>query len=556
MRLPPSVLSGLVVAAAIALLVGVLPEEVLSTRGVVRERVVVDGTAEEVFLYLADFNNTAQWDPGVFYASPNPVVEGGQPPQWNLITLWKGSRSLMVYERIVADPLRGTIILRGEGAYVFCHDSIKVSALPPPTIDDNDEGEGAESGGGGGGGGRGGGRGARTQVDYELVLQFKGPFRPFIGLIKDDLVKLGKDAMEGLAKACHENFGSSSSSESSSSKSTSSESTSSSECPSSESTSSESTSSSESSSSSSSSSSLSLSPESLEGPCTIQRLPVTAPLPTPLAQPAIFFYDSTDAAEQWAGVTAAAASKTAPASHRRRRERLAKFTALAAKGALAASALGQEPVRLTSSNTYSDGEATMPLEQYLRDLDKLSTGAGAAANETLYLFGGNYSPAWLAFLDEYPLPPCRTCTGEAPYKDNAAVSFGAGGFASGVSWHTHAGGFSETLHGRKRWFLLPPGSPTFKEIARQPNRSVAEWAIQDLPALRESAALLDTAATSEEPSETKSEPESPQPTSSFLLPQECIISPGELLYFPANWPHATLNLDAYTSFASTFLIEE
>ena len=158
------------------------------------------------------------------------------------------------------------------------------------------------------------------------------------------------------------------------------------------------------------------------------------------------------------------------------------------------------------------------------------------------------------------------------------MSFGAGGEASGVSWHTHGGGFSETFHGRKRWFLLPPQSPTFADITANPNRSVAEWATRDLPALRRSSAATPRTTTAggagsddsddEDDDGVRGDGDSPYSSSSsssssaaaaaasFLLPQECVIGPGELLYFPANWPHATLNLDAYTSFASTFLIDE
>eukprot|EP01046_Picozoa_sp_COSAG06_P048987 COSAG06_NODE_7436_length_2505_cov_2.783458_3_plen_67_part_00 len=35
-------------------------------------------------------------------------------------------------------------------------------------------------------------------------------------------------------------------------------------------------------------------------------------------------------------------------------------------------------------------------------------------------------------------------------------------------------------------------------------------------------------------------------------PIECTLSAGELLYFPSMWDHATLNLDNYTSFVSSF----
>ena len=35
--------------------------------------------------------------------------------------------------------------------------------------------------------------------------------------------------------------------------------------------------------------------------------------------------------------------------------------------------------------------------------------------------------------------------------------------------------------------------------------------------------------------------------------QECTIEPGEILYFPSMWMHATLNTDAYNVFMSVFI---
>lgn len=34
---------------------------------------------------------------------------------------------------------------------------------------------------------------------------------------------------------------------------------------------------------------------------------------------------------------------------------------------------------------------------------------------------------------------------------------------------------------------------------------------------------------------------------------ECVLEPGEMLYFPDKWMHATLNLDSYNLFVSVFL---
>lgn len=35
--------------------------------------------------------------------------------------------------------------------------------------------------------------------------------------------------------------------------------------------------------------------------------------------------------------------------------------------------------------------------------------------------------------------------------------------------------------------------------------------------------------------------------------QECVIVPGDALYFPAQWMHGTLNLAPYNLFVSVFL---
>ena len=35
----------------------------------------------------------------------------------------------------------------------------------------------------------------------------------------------------------------------------------------------------------------------------------------------------------------------------------------------------------------------------------------------------------------------------------------------------------------------------------------------------------------------------------------CTVRPGEAIYIPFNWWHATLNLDAYNVFTSAFVLE-
>ena len=99
------------------------------------------------------------------------------------------------------------------------------------------------------------------------------------------------------------------------------------------------------------------------------------------------------------------------------------------------------------------------------------------------------------------------------------ATIGMGGVHSGVPFHTHNDGWSEVLWGAKRWFLFPRGViPEF-----DPDRSQYEWLQTSYPQYLERDEII-----------------------------ECVIRPGEALYFPSNWYHATLNLSPYTVFISTF----
>jgi ribosomal protein L16 Arg81 hydroxylase len=88
-----------------------------------------------------------------------------------------------------------------------------------------------------------------------------------------------------------------------------------------------------------------------------------------------------------------------------------------------------------------------------------------------------------------------------------------------VQWHFHGPGFSETFHGRKRWFLYPsPVQPKFN-----PDHTCLQW--------------LNTIYVNLVDEER---------------PLECTIEPGDILYFPHGWYHAILNLDEFTVFMSAF----
>ncbi|KAG7233727.1 hypothetical protein INR49_006648 [Caranx melampygus] len=132
---------------------------------------------------------------------------------------------------------------------------------------------------------------------------------------------------------------------------------------------------------------------------------------------------------------------------------------------------------------------------------------------TLYFFGDNNFTEWQRLFDHYQPPPYGL-----PHS-RGAFSFGIAGPGTGVPFHWHGPGYSEVVYGRKRWFLYPPD----KEPHFHPNRTTLSWVTETYPHLPEDEA-----------------------------PLECTIRPGEVLYFPDHWWHATLNLDT-SVFISTFL---
>ena len=193
-------------------------------------------------------------------------------------------------------------------------------------------------------------------------------------------------------------------------------------------------------------------------------------------------------------------------------------------------------VTLSSSNALSEHRRRISFQQYLEELSaQPEIPLDQSANETWYLFGETYSPEWQDFYgvydyeeiqngkrkidppysDSYQLPPCQSCLA-----DKVALSFGIGNRGSGVQWHTHGPGFSEALVGDKHWILSPDKPPRIHK-----DQSSQQWMTMVYPEL------------------------SP---SSF---RQCTLKPGDMVYFPNEWWHATLNLHPYTAFISTFTTE-
>lgn len=175
---------------------------------------------------------------------------------------------------------------------------------------------------------------------------------------------------------------------------------------------------------------------------------------------------------------------------------------------------GSVRVTLSSANTFSYGRVESTLGAYLDSL----TADGVAANWTsadtasagMFYWFGEHSAEWEPLLREYDYAPLlgalKGLPGDAePPEREPALSFGIGAHMSGVPFHQHGAGFSESLHGHKRWLFVRDGHEPPRWL---PNATSAYWLAHELPALTpaERALVLD-----------------------------CTIGPGEAVYFPAGW---------------------
>ena len=77
----------------------------------VSKSVFVPRPTEEVFTYLADFTNTAEWDPGVAEATKTSDGPVGFRSTFDLVTIFRGRRVPVTYEVTVYEPARRVVLV-------------------------------------------------------------------------------------------------------------------------------------------------------------------------------------------------------------------------------------------------------------------------------------------------------------------------------------------------------------------------------------------------------------------------------------------------------------
>lgn len=215
------------------------------------------------------------------------------------------------------------------------------------------------------------------------------------------------------------------------------------------------------------------------------------------------------------------------------RERQHALRALVERDELLSQKHNDTTVFLSSSNSYSHDVKKMALHDYIRQVvdvpqspgkeeqEPLGAQSTAAANETFYMFGHNdASSPWRGIASNYIIPPCGP-----PCTERGTKTLGIGGQFSGVSFHMHGPTFSETIVGRKHWFVLPLDSQLV-DVPAIANMTMVHWYTHVFPAL-------------------------PQAVRAGIW--ECVLDPGEAIFFGSRVMHATLNLDKYNVFMSLFV---
>ena len=196
---------------------------------------------------------------------------------------------------------------------------------------------------------------------------------------------------------------------------------------------------------------------------------------------------------------------------------------------------GNETCILSSSNRFSQRKVALTINDYLNYIEKENDNKeenSAVALERLYLFGDNQGGFWDDLSSLYNPPSCRNC-------DIAGLStFGIGSNYSGVTFHIHGSGFSEMMHGSKWWFLLKP-SIKLTDVIKEFNENMTMQEFYEKIFVNNN---LD-----------KDDDNDSSNINVIEGLYACRIKPGEIIYFPSNWEHGTLNQGKYNVFVSYFL---
>lgn len=141
---------------------------------VITETVETDLHVEAAFDYVANFENSAEWDPGVTAARKTTEGPPSVGTEYALDLSYGGSPVFMVYRITEWDPPR-RVVLEGEGNRISAVD--RISFLPSA---------------------------AGSSVEYQADIRMKGVYRVAEPFLAKFFRKIGDGAVEGLDRRLRE----------------------------------------------------------------------------------------------------------------------------------------------------------------------------------------------------------------------------------------------------------------------------------------------------------------------------------------------------------------
>jgi carbon monoxide dehydrogenase subunit G len=134
----------------------------------IQKQIEVRRPLAEVFEYLVDFSNAAEWDPGV--AEARKLTDGAVRvgSEFDVVALFRGKRHRFRYVVTGLEPQR-RVVLAGDGERAASVDEIAVEPA-----------------------------GDGTRITYIADFHLKGIFRPAGPLLAPMINRMGDDALAGL----------------------------------------------------------------------------------------------------------------------------------------------------------------------------------------------------------------------------------------------------------------------------------------------------------------------------------------------------------------------
>ena len=134
----------------------------------IQKQIEVRRPLAEVFEYLVDFSNAAEWDPGV--AEARKLTDGAVRvgSEFDVVALFRGKRHRFRYVVTGLEPQR-RVVLAGDGERAASVDEIAVEPA-----------------------------GDGTRITYIADFHLKGIFRPAGPLLAPMMNRMGDDALAGL----------------------------------------------------------------------------------------------------------------------------------------------------------------------------------------------------------------------------------------------------------------------------------------------------------------------------------------------------------------------